>query len=372
MEPVKPFISPHLTGKRFDDHTIPLELLEDFAAFEELLIEVAKWIYLKENNDRKRVPRGFTNGISLKLASIEGGSSIPNIIMAAAMGLFPTETNSYFEKAKETIIQTISAAENNERVTDHIPENLLGYFNRIGKHLKDDEAIDFSPDTNQRAILTKSTRKKLVLASSEILEVTNSTNIKATISEVDKSRRTFTIFINPLHKITAQIQPQHSETIMEAFNNFEQNTKVFISGLGRFNKNDRLESFESIEHISILDPLDISERLDELLLLSDGWLNGEGIALEKSKVDWFANIFNETYDTSLQLPYLYPTIEGGIQAEWTKDIFEITLKINLKDKLGYYHSLNNQTEDVEEESIDLNNKEGWNFLNVELIKKLKD
>lgn len=36
------FLTPRLTGKRFDDHTIPLDLLEDFAALEEFFIEVAK------------------------------------------------------------------------------------------------------------------------------------------------------------------------------------------------------------------------------------------------------------------------------------------------------------------------------------------
>ena len=40
------FLSPRLVGNRFDQHSIPLEVLKDLAALEELIVEVAKWHYL--------------------------------------------------------------------------------------------------------------------------------------------------------------------------------------------------------------------------------------------------------------------------------------------------------------------------------------
>lgn len=376
MDNQTPFISPVLTGKRFDDHTIPLELLEDFAAFEELLVEVAKWLYLKEHN-RKRVPNGFTNGVTLKLASINEGSSILNIMMTTAIGLFPNQHNAYFEKAKENIIRSIDAAGRNEAITDFIPENLLGYFNRIGKNLQDDETINFSHNNIENAYLTKQSRKILVLASTNIREVISQITITGTIPEADKSKSSFTILCNNGQKITAKITPQHFQTIMEAFNNFdadnlETNYKVSIKGLGRFNKNDKLESFESIEHISIIDPLDVRERLGELAKLQDGWLNGEGIAPKNEDLNWFITVFDEYYDASLSLPYLYPTLNGGIQAEWSNKNYEISLLVNFANKMGSFHSLNNLSDEVEEIEINLTNKESWGKLNTAISQKLKD
>jgi hypothetical protein len=132
------FLSPRFTGKRFEDHAIPLELLEDFTAFEELLVELAKWLYFKDHPGRQRVPRGFTKGISLKLAAIEEGSSVPKIILVTSTltGLFPSISQDYLTRAKENILKSIDAASNNANITDYIPENLLVYFNRIGKRLK--------------------------------------------------------------------------------------------------------------------------------------------------------------------------------------------------------------------------------------------
>lgn len=46
----KVFIAPRLVGCRFEDHTLPVNILEDFTALEDLIIEVAKGIYIAENS----------------------------------------------------------------------------------------------------------------------------------------------------------------------------------------------------------------------------------------------------------------------------------------------------------------------------------
>ncbi|HOY11616.1 MAG TPA: hypothetical protein PLY70_00695, partial [Saprospiraceae bacterium] len=92
--------SPRLVGPRFNDHGLPLELLEEIGALEDVTIELAKWLYLKNNPNRKRIPRGFTNGISIQLDSIESGSTIlPISLFIASSGLFPSSKLEYFEHA---------------------------------------------------------------------------------------------------------------------------------------------------------------------------------------------------------------------------------------------------------------------------------
>ena len=73
------FLRLRLLGMRFDDHGVPLELLKDIAVLEEMVVEVAKLKFLKENASRQRSPRGFAKGASLKLTTIEKGSAILNI-----------------------------------------------------------------------------------------------------------------------------------------------------------------------------------------------------------------------------------------------------------------------------------------------------
>lgn len=372
MAPENSFLNPRLTGKRFDDHAIPLELLEDFSALEELVIEVAKYLFLSANPERQRVTRGFSKGVSLKLSGVEEGSAIVKILLVTShFGLFPNANTYYFEKARDRIIEGIDAVSKNENVAAYIPENLLGYFNRIGKRLKDDETIDLSPDGNFDARLTKSIRKRLVLSSSKIEEVVSAAMVRGTIPEADKSKRTFTIQLDSGERILADLDQTHQQTVLDAFDKFEDRCYVLVSGVGVYDKFDHLKKFQSVEHISILDPLDIWVRTNEIATLKDGWFNGEGVGPDKEALQWFAETFDNNYDVELPLPLLFPTLEGGIQAEWSNSGVDVSLRIDLPNKQGYLHSLNLSSSDINESYISLADAEGWKVLNTTLNAILK-
>lgn len=55
----------------------------------------------------------------------------------------------------------------------------------------------------------------------------------------------------------------------------------------------------------------------------------------------------------LRLPYVYPTPEGGIQAEWTFNSTEISLEIDLDQKTGDWHEYDPDSEYEVAESLDL-------------------
>jgi len=120
-----------------------------------------------------------------------------------------------------------------------------------------------------------------------------------------------------------------------------------------------------------LNPLDITERIKELSLLQDGWLNGEGMAPKKEELQWFSNIFESCYDTALPLPYLYPAVNGGVQAEWVNGNYDVSLNVDLKNKKAFYQALNHTNDHVDEITLDLVKREDWQLLNTKLLTVLK-
>jgi hypothetical protein len=64
------FLKPRFIGPRFDQHTLPVEVAEDFAAYEEFIIELAKHLWLQEHPGRQRVPWGFEKSFNLHLEGI--------------------------------------------------------------------------------------------------------------------------------------------------------------------------------------------------------------------------------------------------------------------------------------------------------------
>ncbi len=358
-------LSPRLVGKRFDDHAIPMDILKDLTVFEPFIIEVAKWLFLKEHPGRKRVPRGFTEGISLKLTKIEEGSAIPNIALECDQNRLIQPHLDYFERAPQEIINAIDAANHDGgEVLQYLPATLLSYFDPIGRSLHDDERIEFQPANNadEPIRFDKRIRRKLIDLSSSADSFTDEVVVRGYIPEVDQDKMTFELQIINGPKVKAPLEPQYLETVLEATKGYRQKAKVILKGIARFNRYERMEKIVSVEIITLLDPLDIGARLDELRLLKRGWLDGKGEALDRDALAWLEEMMTLYYPDELPSPYIYPTPEGNLLLEWEDERYDVSLEIDLSAKRGWLHILDLSTEEDDERDFDLSVQEGWEAL----------
>ena len=362
------FFQPRLTGKRFEDHALPVELLSDFAALEELIVEIAKQKYLEEHTDRRRVPRGFSDGIILKLSKIEEGSVKPiftlaSVLTAGSMFTISDPTLTYFEQAKELVIQSIGHAEKNETVG--LPPKFIAYFNRIGKNLLEDEAIEFNPSSlENKAILNKQSRRKILLSADQNAEYLDNMSLIVRVSELDKGKSTFTVENNMMKISGIAIQAEHRDRIYQAFNEFELGNYVKIKGVAKFNASSKISMIESIEHIDILESGDIEVRLEQIIALRSGWYYGEGDVFSKSELDNFLNLFTGHFPNDLPSPSIYPTVDGKLQLEWSNDLYDLSLTVDTTSMLADFHVLTFVNEIESNKSLDLNQEMDWNQLNI--------
>lgn len=112
--------------------------------------------------------------------------------------------------------------------------------------------------------------------------------------------------------------------------------------------------------------LDVRSRLKELGRLQEGWLNGEGQVLSKEALLRLGKSFDALFDAGLPLPFLYPTPEAGVQAEWSVNDWAVTVEVDLATFQGEYQALNLKTDFCDERTLDLSVPEGWNQLNMAL------
>jgi hypothetical protein len=87
---------------------------------------------------------------------------------------------------------------------------------------------------------------------------------------------------------------------------------------------------------------------------------------DKEKLTWLADMFDAHFDADLPLPYLYPTAEGGVQAEWTMNDREVSLEINFETRQAEYQALNLKDDSCSEFTFSLNDRDGWSHLTSEL------
>lgn len=362
------FLRPKLVGRRFEGGVIPLEILGDFAELKELLIEAAKWKFMQANTSRKRSPRGFAKGIELKLTAVEEGSAIPVIaLVLSTTTLFPPENATYMQQARDAVIDAIGDAGSKRPI--RLPEHLLAYFDRFGRNLAEEEAIEFrTATTDSVARLDKATRRTLLLASAAIEEMTDTASLRGLIPEADQARRTFEVELSDGRKIRGPLTAQHRETIIDAFNGYSKRQRVLIDGVGRFNRSNRLIGIETIEQVTLLDPLDISARLDEIQNLKPGWLDGDGRVPDAGTLAWLQSAFEEHFPEDIAPPHLYPTPEGNISAEWSLQPLEVSLLIDLANMTADWHALNVDGDTERELCFDLKQASEWIRLSDEIRK----
>lgn len=378
----KIFIAPRLVGSRFEDHSLPVNILEDFSALEDLIIEVAKEIYLSENLNRKRVPKGFSDGVYLKLVEIEEGSSIAKFAIASAFSLtssLPLETLNnftYFEKAKDKIVSIVESVNKNE-LSQEQDYKLLSYFNKIGKNLLDDESIDFGYDyeskSSSKAILNKATRKKLLLFSEQKTEYLGSQKLYALVPEIDQKNGTFQIETD-FGSIKCPLKEHIKDNVFIAFNEYKNNTYISLKATALFNSNDdKIQMITEVESIDVLDPLDVSLRIYNLSKLENNWFEGRGKALNKEQLAKFENLFNSYFDNKLSLPAIFPKIDGNIQLEWKKDIRNIVVDVNLSSlSIEFFYYNDSDDSDEKEAKMSLQDKAGWDSLNTLIYSTLNE
>ena len=110
----------------------------------------------------------------------------------------------------------------------------------------------------------------------------------------------------------------------------------------------------------------VRNRLLELLKLEEGWLNGEGKPLYRSGTEQFINFFEEYFSATLPEPYLFPTPEGNLQAEWVINSVDITLDIDLSNQSAFYQASSNKNEETDEAILNLTQEQSWQQLNQKL------
>lgn len=359
------FLRPHLVGPRFDEHTIPIEVLKDWAAFESLVIETAKWLYLKQNPMRKRVPRRFASGFALHLSGVDEGCAVPVLErIHPPDSLLPDVYAEWFDRARDRIVEVIGAASSGASIDDELlPKHLLAYFDQFGRSLREDEQIEFVREMQPDPVIyTKTTRKNLVLRTAS--EYRSEEELRGSITELNAKAKTFTFELIGGARLIGPYSEEVREAAHDALSEYGINRALaLVRAVVVRDQTDVPRKIESVTHIEVLDALDVSARIDQLLLLRDGWHDGEGHAPTRDGLRWFASAWESHWPSESPLPRLFPTPEGGVQAEWTVGQVSISAEVDLVTKCAALLAVNAQSGDItNDETVNLASDDGWKII----------
>lgn len=346
------FIQPRFDGLRFQEHTLPVEVARDLAAYEVLVVELAKHLYLQEHADRQRVPKGFASEFHLHLERIDDGSARPmlSVVVAGALGL-TGGTASYFERARDLISECIAAPDGQLPVG--FPRDLLVHFNQIGRSLRSDEALELPRQGIGPAVLTPERRKRLVLAADKVYQ--REVELTGSIGEADWEKSTFRLrLLNGNQTVVSMPESFHAKA--REFGGRPRHL-VSLKGIATFDSWDALQKVIDIESLEIQRNYELAKRFDEISELADGWLDGGGLAPDRDRLAVVAEKLAAHFPEDVPLPAVVATPDGNVLLEWRMSGHP-SVDILMPGLVAEFHAFAPEGGDIDRDFV-LANDEVW-------------
>ncbi len=352
-----PFVAPRFTGHRFEQHTLPVSVAAaEFSAYADLLIDVAKSLYLNEHPGRQRIPKGFSK-IRLDIVSIEPGSATVTLALVSTLSTGPVQLpliddlcskNVYYARARDIIAECIAAPEG--KLPSEFPPRLLVHFNKFGRSLGEGETLQLDrADRNEKAELTSEKRKRLVLAANSQYE--REFTFVGSIGEADWNKSTFHLLLDE-GKAFAPTLPMTEEIVALARQHGgKKRDYLFLKGTGLYDASDRLRKVISIVSCDMIKNYKLALGFEQLARLQDGWYEGGGRAPDKACLQEVSELLLDVYPETLPFPLIVPTQEGNILLEWQTCEGWPSLDIDLQTKRASFHAFDEHDHDIEEDFL---------------------
>jgi hypothetical protein len=141
---------------------------------------------------------------------------------------------------------------------------------------------------------------------------------------------------------------------------------VLVKGVASLDVNQQLLRIVEAETVESLDALDPLVQLEELRQLKAGWLDGEGLPPGSELLCLVGQWIEEHQRDDDEPPRLYPTAEGGVEAEWRIGRLDLSIEFDPSSGMVEWHALDLDSGVVDEQQVSLRDASGLKVLGVKL------
>lgn len=340
------FLTARFAGGRFDAHAIPFDVLPDLAAYRGLIVEVAKMLFKKRNNDRVRVPKGFGDSFQIGLKRVVGGHSA--VVTAVRLPQLKADVQGdlgfahypEFDDAKAYVDALIRKVATSGEVPEDFPQELAGRFNPFGQSLMADEYIELGYDTADPVRYDTFIRKRIVLSREQTYE-----NAVDGLFVLDGGvSSTGTIHVKDANGSAFDFRPLSEFEFDKAYSRHTQ--QVRLVGTGLYDGAERLRRLLDVSVVYSEDEQRqaFDDRLDEVAQTEPGWYDPDTPSPSKEAIECMrAFIKKIVLEADIPTPSIYPLPDGGVAAEWTVGVWELSANIYLHTSNIELHAVNTST-----------------------------
>jgi hypothetical protein len=318
------FLELKFDGGRFANHSIPVDVLAELGTVQQLIVRVARHLFFQQHTDRRRVPGGFVEAAQLHLVASEASCFTAELARSTERGTWPSASShdrDLFEAARDLSIMALDCASSGEPLPREFPSDALDLLASLGRRLDDDEKLFVRGNpTGTVARVDQSTRMRIAqlaqrpLVREEILD--------GEVERLDDAADRFWLRPRGGERVEVPFESHQRAALLEALS-MRPIVRVRVRGQLVLAVQAKMKAVEDMEFVDDERAGEVQRlwtRIASLEKVGDGWLEGEGrapspLALARAR-EVLARLL-VTYP-SLERPKVFPTPDGGVQAEWVR------------------------------------------------------
>lgn len=365
------FLDPKLGGERFVEHSIPLEVLGDLAAVQDILIQVANDVY-KEQHDTQRGPANLRRGVSLQLREVGEGSAVARLDLRIGPDVRRSDdVLRAFSVAKDRLVAALNAANKGDRdaALSALAPNILARFEKLGSSLKAGEFVEFLPsaaDQNQRARLDTSSRSFLAGIAKQGAPVEQRVEVRGVISgittiELGFTIRTFAGEVVPCNLVGNPDQIALTDEATKSVKALDRLKRVVLSGVGLVAENGTIQSVIEVDSLDIVPRHDVLTRIEELRTTTPESFAGNGI-LNSDRLEWFLKGALSFVNEEVGYPAIFIGPDQELFLEWKNGQHTVSVEMNTTQRDADIHLYNATTKQSSFSDCALGDQSQWQEL----------
>lgn len=335
------------SGGRYEEPGYPLETLGELATYQKLLVEIARSIWLQQNPKKQRVPSSVVKDLKLRLMVVKEGSVIPMTrpVRADAIDLI--------DASREQIRTIFEFIVEQKHLPADLPGNSRDLLRSLGRTLKPSETLHVKARRKKSVQYTSAIRDEMT--ANEIAgEIPRDGWLAGRIVSIAPDKHSFEVRLADRRVVPAkfgseefwsELSPFVATTSAANIVRFQSDYAETLTGeVVRINDVTAVEEF-----IRTGEPW--SDRLEQLLALRAGWLDGGGSSVQMEALQYADRVLTLLSARTSELePRLFPTPDGGVQIEVDSEAKRIEVTISSSGEIEGY-GLDTTTDEDEERTL---------------------
>jgi hypothetical protein len=311
-----------LDGPRFSAPGVPVEALAELVAYREIVVDVARQLFLSDRPERERSIRNLDKKLDLRLTAVNEGSADLMLTRAVADDELVDDEGrplaDLLEDSRDLVTEAIRSVVDHFELPARFPRKSLPRFRAFGRSLGKTDSVRVGNLSGDTVVYNESARSKFLDLIADNSRAARQ-EISGRIVELDPERFVFHLRTAEDYRVPG-FYGSSDLTIPNSWLVNDEGDAPLVSVVGSALVSDDgvIQRFLSVDEVTPAGLDSLLARVDALSQLESGWMGPGSDPILPTAIEFVRGVLQKLQSIPAGLSPA-PLPDGGLRLEWTRE-----------------------------------------------------